>query len=75
MKSFLQNTWKHRAHVVMALPVFLVLFFNEKADNYFGGLCLGITLGMMIVGVIMTSKYATKIREYKMRLIHKGNRR
>ena len=27
MKSFLRNTWKHRAHVVMALPVFLVLFF------------------------------------------------
>lgn len=27
MKNFLQNTWKHRAHVVMALPVFLILFF------------------------------------------------
>ena len=27
MKGFLQNTWKHRAHVVMALPVFLILFF------------------------------------------------
>lgn len=27
MKSFFENTWKHRAHVVMALPVFLVLFF------------------------------------------------
>lgn len=27
MKAFLQNTWKHRAHVVLALPVFLVLFF------------------------------------------------
>lgn len=27
MKSFFQNTWKHRAHVVMALPVFLILFF------------------------------------------------
>ncbi|MBE5833596.1 MAG: sugar ABC transporter permease [Butyrivibrio sp.] len=27
MKGFLHNTWKHRAHVVMALPVFLVLFF------------------------------------------------
>lgn len=26
-KLFLQNTWKHRAHVVMALPAFLVLFF------------------------------------------------
>ena len=27
MKAFLKNTWKHRAHVVMALPTFLVLFF------------------------------------------------
>ena len=27
MKEFLRNTWKHRAHVVMALPAFLVLFF------------------------------------------------
>ena len=27
MKEFLNNTWKHRAHVVMALPVFLILFF------------------------------------------------
>ena len=27
MKGFFRNTWKHRAHVVMALPVFLILFF------------------------------------------------
>ena len=27
MKSFLRNTWRHRAHVVMALPAFLILFF------------------------------------------------
>lgn len=27
MKTFLRNTWKHRAHVVMALPGFLILFF------------------------------------------------
>ncbi len=27
MKGFLENTWKHRAHVVMALPAFLILFF------------------------------------------------
>ena len=27
LKAFLQNTWKHRAHVVLALPTFLVLFF------------------------------------------------
>ena len=27
VKAFLKNTWKHRAHVIMALPAFLVLFF------------------------------------------------
>ncbi len=27
MRGFLINTWKHRAHVVMALPAFLILFF------------------------------------------------
>lgn len=27
MKSFLKNTWQHRAHVVLALPAFLILFF------------------------------------------------
>ena len=27
MKGFMQNMWKNRAHVVMALPAFLVLFF------------------------------------------------
>ncbi len=27
MKEFLSNTWKHRAHVIMALPAFLILFF------------------------------------------------
>ena len=26
-KGFLSNIWKHRAHVIMALPAFLVLFF------------------------------------------------
>ena len=27
MKEFVRNTWKHRAHVIMALPAFLVLLF------------------------------------------------
>ncbi len=27
MKEFWRNIWKHRAHVIMALPVFLLLFF------------------------------------------------
>jgi len=27
VREFLKNTWHHRAHVVLALPAFLVLFF------------------------------------------------
>ena len=27
MRKFLKNTWENRAHVVMALPAFLVLLF------------------------------------------------
>ena len=56
---------------LVAAIIYMVLLFTDQADNYLGGLCLGITFGMMIVGVIMTSKYAAKIREYKLRLLHK----
>ena len=27
MKGFLHNTWKHRAHVLMCVPAFLIMFF------------------------------------------------
>lgn len=55
----------------MAAVIYIILFFTDNADNFLGGLCLGITFGMMIVGVIITSKYASKVRECKMRLLHK----
>lgn len=55
----------------IAAVIYTILLFTDNTDNFFGGLCLGITFGMMIVGVIMTSKYATKISAYKMRLFHK----
>lgn len=55
----------------VAAVIYMILFFTDNADNFIGGLCLGITFGMMIVGVIMTSKYASKIRECKMRLFRK----
>ncbi len=56
---------------LIANLIYIILFFTGNEDNYFGGLCLGIVFGMMIVGVIMTSKYAAKIREYKMRLLYR----
>lgn len=55
----------------IAAVVYMILVFSDHADNFFGGLCLGITFGMMIVGVIMTSKYAAKIRAYKMKLLQR----
>lgn len=49
----------------------MILFFTNHAEDFFGGLCLGITIGMMIVGFNITSKYASKIREYKLKLLSK----
>ena len=55
----------------IAAVIYMVLVFTDHSDNFLGGMCLGITFGMMIVGVIMTSKYAARIRAYKMRLLHR----
>lgn len=56
---------------VIAAILYLILVFTDHSDNFLGGLCIGIQLGMLIVGVIMTSKYAAKIRAYKMRILNK----
>lgn len=65
-----------RMHVLfiaglVAAITYTVMFFTDHADNFIAGVCLGITLGMMVVGVIMTSRYALKIREFKMRLLRR----
>ena len=41
-----------------------------EAISSFG---LGIAFGMVIIGVIFTSRYANRIREFKMRLLKKAN--
>ena len=48
--------------------IYMILLFTEHQDNFFGGLCLGIMFGMLIVGVIMTSRYGFLIREKKLSL-------
>lgn len=55
----------------IAAVIYMILVFSDRADNFLGGLCLGITFGMMIVGVIMTSIYAARLRAFKMRLLHR----
>ena len=54
----------------VAAVTYMILLFTDRSDNFLGGMCLGITFGMMIVGVLMTSKYAAKIRTYKRKLLH-----
>ena len=56
---------------LIAAVIYMMLVFADRADNFLGGMCLGITFGMMIVGVIMTNKYAAKIREIKANLLKK----
>lgn len=51
--------------------IYLILYFTDYADNFFGGLCQGIMLGMMIVGILITSRHASKIRKFKMKLLNK----
>ena len=43
--------------------IYMVLLFNDLDNNFFGGLCVGIMFGMMIVGVIITSRYGFVMRE------------
>lgn len=53
---------------VIAAIAHLALEFTDNGNTFWGGLCQGITLGMMIVGTIMTSRYAEKLRTYKTKL-------
>ena len=55
----------------VAAVTYMILLFTDRSDNFLGGMCLGITFGMMIVGVLMTSKYAAKIRVYKKKLLQR----
>lgn len=66
----------HRLHMlfiggVAAAVVHLMLVFSDKGDTFWGGLCHGITFGMMIVGTIITSRYTEKIRTYKIKMAKK----
>ena len=55
--------------------VFLVITFlglDETAPyEFIGSFGLGIAFGMIIIGVIFTSRYASRIREFKLRLLRK----
>ncbi|MBQ2896041.1 MAG: helix-turn-helix transcriptional regulator [Oscillospiraceae bacterium] len=46
------------------------LGFTGNYDNFWGGLCQGIVTGMMILGVIMTSRRADRLIAFKRKHLH-----
>lgn len=59
---------------IVSFIVFISLLFLEPKEPTFiyefaQGFTMGIPLGMVIVGAIMTSKYTGKIREFKKRIL------
>ena len=74
------NTIKRRMHILfiigfIAATIFMYLYMNDYEGNFFTGLCLGIEYGMMIVGIIITSKYADIIRNAKHSIINSINKK
>ena len=57
--------------------IYLVNLFTDSGDTFLhgmiDGMCLGIPLGLMIFGAIITSRYGAKIRAFKMRLLHRNH--
>lgn len=59
---------------LVAFVIYIVMLFTQDdtvvspVRDFISGLSLGISFGMMLVGVIFTSRYALKIREFKLRI-------
>ncbi len=55
---------------------FLIIYFkgldNAPVYDFIAGVGLGVATGMLIIGVIFTSRYASRIREFKLRLLRRA---
>lgn len=54
-----------------AAVLYMALYFTGREDNFLGGMCMGITAGMMVVGVVITSRHAARLSAAKRRLLHR----
>lgn len=61
---------------LIGFVVFLVIYFTGRDSSpvydTIAGLGLGIAFGMIIIGVIFTSRYAARIQKFKLRLLGKA---
>ena len=60
--------------LTVGLVVIFLDFLPEHASDFVTGICVGMGYGMTILGVIMTSKYARKVRDFKMKLLGKESK-
>lgn len=67
---------KRRIHLlflfgVLISLVYVVLLLLGAEDSFLGGLCSGISTGVLIVGALMTSRCATRIQAWKWNVLHR----
>ncbi len=51
--------------------IYMILLFNDRGDHFISSVCQGFSIGTLFVGVMMTSKYATKIQALKMKALRR----
>ena len=60
---------------LVLMTVLLITFFTNlfagPVMDFIQGIALGVGYGMIVIGVIITSRYARQIRELKLRILHK----
>ena len=57
------------ALVFLTIAMVAMFLLTGPASDIVNGTCLGVGYGMVVVGFILTSRYARQIRDFKMRLL------
>ncbi len=60
------------ALMTFLLAAFFIDLWSGPVMDILQGVALGVGYGMIVIGVIMTSRYARQIREFKLRLLNRA---
>ena len=60
------------ALVFLTVAVATMFLLTGPVSDIVNGVCIGVGYGMVVLGVIFTSRYARQIRDFKMRLLGKA---
>lgn len=73
-----KRKWNRRLHLLFwagfaAAGLHAVLAFAGYGDGPLGSFCQGFAFGMLLIGILLTSRYGAKIRAFKQRLLRREN--